>query len=200
MKYRHLQDQIDNLNIYFVSSHANSTETQIHDEEDSTETFDNFCENDYLLDPFQDATICQMASDIEKKIRTQANFQCDLCLNVLNENEKVSIDIFEKKGHLPCIATVYVCKVAQKYFDVFRNKITYEYAHLFEVIKKEISYENTFISSNFSEHYEHKSYFVQYIIEEFLRVRAVTIARNLSLEEYEKRYKHRANKRNQMEI
>lgn len=188
----------DNLNIYFVSTHVNSTETQIHDEE-NIETFDHFCENDYLLDAYQEATICQMASDIENKIRTQANFDCDLCLNILNENEKVSVDIFEKKGLKPCIATVYVCKVAQKYFDIFRNKITYDYAHLLEVIQKEIIYENTFKSSNFSEHCEHKNYFVQYIAEEFLRVRAVIIARNLTLKEREKILQHRLNKKIQLD-
>lgn len=152
----------DNLKIYFVSSTPNTAETQIDDTHDNIETIEHFCENDNLLDAYEEATICRIASDIEIKIRTQANFECDLCLNVLNENEKVSIDIFEKKVHQPCIATVYVCKVAQKYFSIFSNKIKYDYAHLVEVIQEEMIYKITFKNSDFSEHFDHKTYFVRY--------------------------------------
>lgn len=56
---------------------------------------------------------------------------------------------------------------------------------------------SSIMNVNFSEHGDHKNYFVQYIIEEFLRMRAIMVARNLSLKEREKVLLHRANKKNQ---
>lgn len=167
---------IDNLNIYFVSSTQNAISTHTHIEEQNGELQMNmeeiihFTPNDNLFDAYEEATICNIASNIEQIIRNKANFQCDLCLNVLNENNKVSIDIFEKQEK-PCLSTVHLCKVAKKYFNMFRVEIKFDYA---------------FEKSNFSTHEDHKQYFIDFIVQEFIRIQATYIAKHLTINERSK--------------
>lgn len=191
----------DKLNIFFVSSTGNikasQAETELDELHVDIDTADPFTYNDNVLDAYEEATVCQIASDIEKKIRLMANFQCEFYMNVLNENEKVSIDIFEKEEEQfrPCISTVFICRVAKKYLDIFKNKIAFDYARLIITIKKQMRYKIMFEGSDFSSHCDHKEYLVNYIIEEFIRIRATYIARDLTMNEYNKVLKHRLNKK-----
>lgn len=178
----------DNLNIYFVSSTQNAIrnhnfiDDQNCEPQMDVEQIIHFTPNDNLFDAYEEATICNIASNIEQIIRNKANFQCDLCLNVLNENDKVLIDIMEKH-YRPCISTVHLCKVAKKYFNSFRVNIRFNYADLIETIQKEIVHGCTFEKSDFSTHEDHKQYFIDFIIQEFIRIQATYIAKHLSLNE-----------------
>lgn len=189
----------DDLNIFFVSSTKNLNETQKTSSEpdECIEEFEPFSTDDNILDAYEEATICQIASDIERKIRCQAYFECKLCLNVLNENEKVSIDIFEKEQEIyrPCISSVYICKVANKYLNIFKLKIKFDYIGLVETVEKQIDYDGTFQNSDFTEHCGHKEHFIHSIIEEFVRIRATYIAKNLTMNAQDKLLRNKLNKK-----
>lgn len=191
---------LDNLNIYFISSAPNpeANEAEIEEVQENIEDIEHFTPNDNLFDAYKEATICKIASNIEQIIRNRANFECDLCLNVLNENEKVSIEIFDNQQYKLCVAAVYICKVSQKYFDIFRSDVTFNYSHLVETFQNEIDYENTFKNSDFRTHEGHKHYFVEYILREFIRIQATYIAKNLTLKEQEKLQRNLLNKRAQL--
>lgn len=188
---------MDRLNIYFVPS------TKIHDAENEgkeqqsdeiVSSENQFSANDQLLDAYEEATICQIAGEIESKIRSRANFNCNLYLNILNENDKVCINIFENAKTCPCIGTTYICKVARKYLDIATHDLKFNHQDLIERIQNDISYENVFHQSDFTLHEDHKIYFVKYIIEEFVRIRATCFAKNLSLEQLDKALQHKLNK------
>lgn len=191
----------DNLKILSVSSthkiNVLEAESDINDFSEHLEEFEPFNTADNVLDAYAEATVCQIASDIEKKIRCQANFECTLCSNILNENEKVPINIFEgeQEKYRPCVSSVHICKVAKKYLDIFKTRIKFDYTHLISTIKKQLKCEQIFMGSDFSKHSDHKQYFISYIIEEFVRIRATCIARDLTMNEQDKLLRNKLNKR-----
>lgn len=70
----------DNLNIFFVSSTPKLDDLQIETElNEFTEEIEPFSTSDNVLDVYEEATVCKIASDIEKTIRCKANFDCELC-------------------------------------------------------------------------------------------------------------------------
>lgn len=189
---------LDRLKIYFIPSTRksieNHTETPLPTEYPPS-SIEPFTANDNILDALRDATICQIASEIEYKIRSAARFGCNLCLNIFDENDKVVAECL-KNGHLrlPCISTAHICKVASKYLDIFMTQFKYNYPILLDSILREIDNENMFSGSNFEHHFDHKMYFIQFIAEEYIRIKATYIAKNLTLKEQEKMMRNKLNK------
>lgn len=187
---------IDNLNIFFVLSaqHSDSSRNDEQSvEQEHINEIEEFTPNDNLFDAYEEATICKIASDIEKTIRNQAIFECNLCLNILNENEKVSIEILEKQC-APCVSTVYLCKVSNKYFNISQKNMRFDYTNLIETIHKQVDYDNVFKKSDFGGHEDHKLYFVEYMIKEYIRIQATYIAKQLTLKEHNKLQQNLLNK------
>lgn len=176
---------MDQLKILTVSSFKQAVTESIeinglNDNEDEITSMKNdpFCANDYLQNVFQDSTVIMMANDIEHKIKFIARFECENCIDVLNNNEKVSSNFH--KGN-PCLSTILIGKVAYKFVNIFKNKRTISYETLLEIIFQNI--DETICFPNFTCEAEHKQYFVKFIVEEFIRTRAVYIAKNDTLEE-----------------
>lgn len=134
---------------------------------------------DFLLNCGEEASIARIAGLVEKKIMETARFECD-CKKVLFNNEKVVDSTLPENNAIPCISTVYACKVANGLFNKCRNKIDFEYDKLIEQIMKSIDLDNVF-SDFFNCDSSHKAGFVLYIIKEFVRVQATYIAKNLTL-------------------
>lgn len=188
----------DRLKIYFIPSTRKSLE--VHTEmplptEYPPECIEPFTANDNILDPLRDATLCQIASEIEYKFRSAARFECSLCLNIFIENDKVEAE-WLKNGHLrpPCVSTAHICKVASKYLDIFIAQLKFNYPKLLDLTLRGIDIENMFNGSNFEHHSDHKMYFIQFIAEEFIRFKATYIAKNLTLKEQEKMMRNKLNK------
>lgn len=178
----------DQLNILHVSSKKPETDTNsisinISHLNNQQESFEPFNPNDCLLDVLKETTIVHFASDIEEKIRA-SNFKCSACLQVLNENSKVSKDSNVTKilKEIPCESTVYTCKVAEKYINIFLRRSKFDYDLLFDTIINAVDYKHIFPKSDFNQHTDpnHEQFFIQFIVEEFIRSRATHIARNLT--------------------
>lgn len=136
-------------------------------------------ENDFLMDCTQEATIASIAASIEQKILNAARFQCD-CVHVLVENEKVVGLTISSDSIPPCISTVYVCKIANICFNLCRNQLSFDYNLLLEKIMGTINFDNVF-EQYFRCDISHKKGFIKYIVEEFIRLQANYIAKNLTL-------------------
>lgn len=178
----HLANCADNLDILTVSSCKKSNGPT--ESEPSENIFlDPVNPNDILVDACKEATIVTIASDIEKSI-TKGNFKCSHCLNVLPENEKVSDDVIVLK-HIqnpPCISTVHICKVAEKYLNIFMKR-AYDYALLFTTVINAIDYQFIYHNTDFSRHPTHEQYFAQHIAEEYIRRRSNLIASDKTIME-----------------
>lgn len=161
----------------------------------NNEQFEPFSSNDYLLDSYKEATICSIASEVEETIRNVGRFNCVDCLNVFNENDKVNSTMkAATHDRIPCISTVYVCKVAEKYLNIFIARPKFEYKLMLQTIFEAIDYENLYLRSNFQTHLEHKDFFAEIIVELFLRKRATSIARAKTLEEQQQMMRNKLNK------
>lgn len=139
---------------------------------------ESFCPNDNVLDVFQDTSTVRMAAEIENKIQFVARFECEECMNVLEENEKISSS-FHK--YSPCSSTVLIGKVVYKFINLFKNKRNISYNVLLECILKNIK-SNT-IFPNFACEETHKEYFINYLTQEFIRMHTVYIAKTETLHE-----------------
>lgn len=135
-------------------------------------------ENDYLIDCCEEVSIASIAGAIEEKIQKKGRFECD-CRFVISRNEKV-VNLTLPNNHIPCITTLHVCKVANVVFNSCRNQINFDYGKLVENIMDSIDFENVF-NVYFVCDLSHKKGFVKYIIEEFIRLQATYIAKNLTL-------------------
>lgn len=142
---------------------------------------DPFCANDYLQNVFEDSTIVRMANEIETKIKMVARFDCENCMDVLNNNQEISSDFHKYR---PCFSTILIGKVVYKFVNIFKNEKNLDYQILLETILKNIDKNNIF--PNFNCGYEHKDYFVTFIAQEFIRMRAVYIAKTSTLMEQKK--------------
>lgn len=182
----------DKLNILSVSSASKCANTFNFGSSaisDTLETNHNqiepFSTNDYLMNSCEDASIANISANIEQKIRERGRNRSDTftirCLNVLNENRRLDTAIFTDQPP-PCIATTYVCKVAKKYFDVFSQKMKFDYDLLLDVILNKIDYELVYLDSDFNEYSDLKEIFVQFIVEEFIRFQANHLATTITLD------------------
>lgn len=136
--------------------------------ESGSDNIEPFSSNDYLLNSFEDATIVNIAANIEHKIQQQY-FNCDLCSNILNENTIVADDSNTSVNfRSPCVSTTYICKVAKKYFELYSKQIEFKYYLLFEAILDQIDFDAVYCNSNFNTHEEHKKFFVDFVVEEYI--------------------------------
>lgn len=138
-------------------------------------------ENDFLINCYEEATIASVASSIEQKILRSGRFECD-CVNVLERNEKVTGLDVQSNYVPPCISTMYACKVANICFNFFKNQISFNYNMLIDKIMRTIDFDCVFLQ-NFDCDITHKRGFIQYIVEEYIRIHANYIAKNMTLVE-----------------
>lgn len=161
---------------------------ELDDEEiDSIIINDRFCPNDYLQNVFQDSTVIRMANDIENKIQLIARFECENCMDVLTNNQTNW-----SESHSCCLSTVLIGKIVYKFFNIFKNKRNISYEILIETISQNIDKDIVF--PNFGCENEHKEYFINFIVKEFIRMRAVYIAKTSTLNEQRRMLRKQLNK------
>lgn len=185
----HHSNCVDDANILSISSrqqHSNKSlifrveVDQVQSEEDE-EYFNSITlnESEFLMTLTEEATIARIASTFEEKISKSGRFKCE-CISVLHMNEKVvGLTVLDKLNP-PCISTLNACKTASILFELCRTKITFNYSLLIEKIMKTIDFDFIF-EQYFPCALSHKQGFIKYIVEEFIRLKANYIAKNLTL-------------------
>lgn len=158
----------DDLNILVVSSTtpaADISEPETNDEMknkqiEALNNIDRSNINVETLESLLKATIHYRAGLIEQKVENIGWFNCEECKKVFTENEKVSNDCIQSvKMNTPCISTVLVCRIAERYMNEFKNSmILFNYklvkARILDDIEMEHLFEKSF--TNCSE--SHKEY------------------------------------------
>lgn len=160
------------------TQNSSQLETEREDENDDLAPI-VLNENDFLMDCCEETTIATIAASIEAKILSFGRFECN-CRFVLERNEKVSNLTVSDESYAPCMSTLNICKIANIHFNSSRNQICFNYDFLLKTIDSSIDFDNVF-SSYFDCESSHKKGFVKYIAEEFIRLQATYIAKNLTL-------------------
>lgn len=178
----------DKLNILTVSSQRETKQQYLHSVRDPTQDnnediYDTITlnENDFLMNCCEEVTIASIANSIEKKICAVGRFEC-ACAHVLDRNEKVSNLAINDGSHTPCISTHHVCKIANILFNENKNQINFNYEVLLHKAMHCVNFDNIF-TDYFECDKSHKIGFIKYIIEEFIRLQATYIAKNVTLAE-----------------
>lgn len=135
----------------------------------------------------QEATIAFIAGTIEQKIAS-SRFDCKecrtICLNAFVANEKIQGSFTNNsKTQRPCESTFIICKFTHEIFEKNLNFEHFNYQDILKLISEALFEENLFRKTNFSHDYEHKDYFVGFIVDEYVRSYATYIAQNLTLEQ-----------------
>lgn len=138
-------------------------------------------ENDFIMDCTEEATIASIAGSIEEKVRKAGRFECE-CISVLLRNEKVSGLTISDNLIPPCVSSLHVCKIANIYFELCRNHITFDYNAMIEKIIISIDFDQMF-TQFFVCDSSHKEGFLKYIVEEYIRAKANYVAKNVTLVE-----------------
>lgn len=194
----------DYLNILTVSSRNPEHRTVQSEQNENSPLVDEqlsgvelvHIECDLECDDLEKSSISFVAASIENKITTEAHFSCNDCLGVFSENEKVNAVLATKIGRsqLPCVTTYNICKISNKYLKILAADASYTYEKLICDISHEVDSGNAFPDTNFSGHEEHKEYFIQMIIEEFVRRQANYIAKKITLKEQGVMLRHKLKK------
>lgn len=130
--------------------------------------------------------VSNIAGYIEELIQKNKKFNCDDCAMLFEVNQKIDPNLFikNKKNSLPYQSTFNVCKIANNVMSNYLQHVDecyFDYTKLFDMIKSEISLEDLYSSTNFDHNADHKTFIIDLIIEEFIRIRAVNKARLLTL-------------------
>lgn len=205
IKSSDLSNCADNLKILMVTSRRQNQRNEnnlltfnvVREEEEEGEEEEprpmiDINENDMLLDCCEEITISHMAGLLENKILQCGRFDCS-CSEVLIQNEKVIDLSVSNKHRLPCISTLYICKVASACFNKSRNQINFDYDFVIENIMENIDLDCIFVDF-FKCDISHKAGFVKYIVQEFIRLQATYIAKNLTLVEKKVLCRNKLNK------
>lgn len=182
---------IDNLNLMTVSSRSqnktNCSKNSLYSTSGAiiNEEYFEFLQtihinaNDFLMNCYEESTIASIASSIEQKILRVGRFECD-CQSALINDDKVANLTISDDIPLPCMSTFYVCKIAHILLNLCRKRFDFHYEYLITKILESIDFDNVF-EPHFECDLSHKVGFMKYIAEEYVRIQATYIAKNLTL-------------------
>lgn len=176
----------DNLNLLKVSSTPRNKTINMHEMIESTDEM--FDEEQYIdistetVETEEEITIAFKAGEIEKKIES-GRFECDMCVKVLNEDYKISGNFVENTlTQRPCISTYVICKITNEHFEACAKSNDFYYYSMLNSIRKSIPYNAIFEHSDFTHEPSHKNYFINFIIDEYVRMYGTYAAKNITLE------------------
>lgn len=193
----------DSLDILTVPSNSRDTSDKARgsieshpDPDPESDTDDDDCSNskediltkkqiedcEYLLDCPEDINVAYVASLIETRIEI-GRFECEDCLSVISDNDKIPVTLKFRKTETPCKSTYQIFCVANRHLKYSANQLNFKYNKLLNHILREVNEIDLFPKTNFESHPDHKYFFIKYIAEDFLRIQATYMAKTATLEQ-----------------
>lgn len=133
-----------------------------------------------------DYTVTYIANLIEKKIKLTKNFSCLLCKQIFCENPKKTGNASSKTTEMPCYSTFCICKQTERFLKIDLLKGSFSFDVIYHEILQNLNFDTLYDKTDFSQHFEHKIFLVRYIVDEFIRIRGVHMARTATLKEHKK--------------
>lgn len=210
----HLPDNLYYSNIYLVSSKRAKIEMDENiyekqkdsilnefeastefDEPDDLDSIDKMHANYHMSEITSNFMTAYIASSIEKTIMHCNSFNCNDCLSVFNDNDKIETLGSHLLTNRPCISTINICKVAEKFFKLYDiQKANYDFKVLYCLIFRSMNFESIFPKSAFDCDANHKYQFVKCIVGQYLTIRANQNSKQITLERQSKLIRQRFNR------
>lgn len=145
-------------------------------------------ETTHKLTDLKNYSISHCANIIEKRILTSNKFNCDLCRTVFDENPKQQEAFVSTKleGRIPCRDTYLICKNADHFMKIDLLKGNTNLNVLRAAILASLEPVSLFSSSKFTSHVDHKLFLIKYIINEYIRIKSLYMARDFNLNQKKK--------------
>lgn len=168
--------------------------------------FDDFFNSWQYVDDIYDHAIAYMASVLEARIIGANRFnkivKCEQCISTFIKNELIEDSFIRFKSRnsnilQPCKSTFEICKFVDTYLKTYEEKtIPYETVTL-QILRK-ISFDTLFTGSDFENHpgdtnmliTGHKYTFVKKIVEFYMRMKSVEVAKRLTLKIHDNPVRH----------
>lgn len=153
-------------------------------------------ENDALLDAASNYTIAFMASRIEETILSK-QFECENCLNVLDENEKIHELNASHSFKQLCRSTYNICKITDQFLklhDIRKSNKNYDFKVIYCLIFRSIDFNLLYKRSSFDCDINHKYQFVKCIVKEYVDKKLAYISKQITLDQYDKIVRQQFNK------
>lgn len=142
-----------------------------------------------VITPAEQMGIINVAGLIESLIEKNRKFNCNDCSTLFEINDKIDQHLFvkNKKNVLPCQSTVKICEISHQamtdYLSVVHES-SFDYQKLFEIIKTKMVDNELYTETDFSHDLGHRSFIIDLIIEEYIRIRALKRARLLTINQH----------------
>lgn len=137
-------------------------------------------------------SIERIAEQIEKKIKYNKSYKCVRCKHVFDENTRKAENV-SGSTEVACYSTFVICKQVEQFMKIdLLKQIDIEV--IFHEIFQNLNFETLFSETDFTEHSDHKIYFIHYIIGEYIRIKATDMAKKATLKEHDKLLRARLHK------
>lgn len=185
-----------------VSSNRPSSKKQTHfyDQEFDELAFGEDFEDSFFVAQYVDDahshSLAYMASILEAKIigSKRRIIKCDDCVGAFIENELIEDSFIRFKARKsnvmqPCRSTFEICKFVDNYA---KSCDPSSYRSVVILILRNIQFQSLFTSTNFDKHAEkgHKYEFVKIIVELYMHMKSVHIAKCFTLNLHENPIRH----------
>lgn len=134
----------------------------------------------------------RVAEQIEKKIKYNKSYKCVQCKHIFDENTH-KIDNVHGSSESACYSTFLICKQVEQFMKIDLLK-QIEIEVIYHEIFQNLDFDSLYSDTDFTEHSEHKVYFVHYIIDEYIRIKATNMAKIATLKEHDKLLRARLHK------
>lgn len=135
--------------------------------------------------------LANLAGSIEVSLQRNKKFSCGDCATVFEIEDKIDANIYvkNKKTVLPCKSTYEICNIGRTFMSAYfecTHISHFDYEILFNMIKNAIIPENFFTKTNFDHSIDHKSFIIDSVINEMIKIRCFALARMETMQKQKK--------------
>lgn len=189
-------------NILSITSRRSATTFNISEcmevsEEDIEKFYENLgdahdSENENMNDP----SIATVAKLIEQRITTTKQFDCLQCKEIFVQNTRKAENLFvgNRLDGKPCYSTFQICKQTDRFLKPELLKGNINFNVIYHEIIESLNFESLYEQTDFSDHSDHKIYFIRYIVDEYVRIKGTNFAKNATLHEHQKTLQEKVRK------
>lgn len=169
------------------------SEDQIEELYDKLDNIDRIGSNQPSTD-LGDYTIAYISNTIENRIKSSKQFKCTKCECIFDENLKS--DMFDGSNFLvkPCCSTFTICKQADRFMKETLLNGTIDFNVILHEILQCLNVESLYTETDFTDHLDHKVYLIRFVVNEYIKIKGMHIAKSATSREQEKSVRSKLHK------
>lgn len=136
------------------------------------------------LTDLSDFTVSHIAGMIESQVLNSQQFPCHLCKAVLMTDSKIQRSFLKNKNSIiPCQSTFEICTTADHFVKIEVLKGQFKIDVIHRAIIQSLECVDLFRDADFLGHEDHKLFLIKHIVDEFVRIKGVQLAKKYTFKE-----------------